>query len=201
MDVPTEVIEACKQGQPEAFEQLVRLTQRDVYSLALRLTGNPEDAADVTQETYIRLMRSIKSFRGEAKFSTWLYKVTSSVAITSLRKRARRRTEVSLDAEEWQEWVAPPSGEPVAELDRRQLGERLDSALKTLPEGYRMVVVLRDVYGLPLEEVGQELGITEGAAKVRLFRARQKLKKMLFDEAPGQPDGAGERKERSGGVS
>lgn len=196
VDVPTEVIEGCKQGRPEALEQLVRLTQRDVYSLALRLTGNPEDAADVTQETYIRLLRSIRSFRGEAKFSTWLYKVTSSVAITSLRKRARRRSEVSLDAREWEEWHAPASGEPGAELDRRQLGERLDSALKSLPEAYRAVVVMRDVYGLALGEVGEQLGISEGAAKVRLFRARQKLKQMLFDDAPVQSGSNGVLKER-----
>lgn len=184
MDVPSEVIEACQQGRPEAFEELVRLTQRDVYALALRLTGNPDDAADVTQETYIRLLRSIRSFRGEAKFSTWLYRVTSSVAITSLRKRARRRNEVPLEDEGWQEWPAGPAGEPGAELDRRLLADRLDSALLSLPDGYRSVVVMRDVYGLPLEEVGELLGITPGAAKVRLFRARGKLKELLFDEAP-----------------
>lgn len=205
MDVPTEVIEACKRGQPEAFEELIRLTQRDVYSLCLRLTGNPHDAADVTQDTYIRLMRSIKSFRGEAKFSTWLYQVTSSVAISSLRKRARRRGEVSLDAEEWQDgaqWRAPASGEPGAELDRHLLGERLDAALARLPEGYRSVVVLRDVYGLALEEIGVQLGISQGAAKVRLHRAREKLKDMLQEDAPAEHR-AGRRKrtEGRGGVS
>ena len=187
MDVPTEVIEGCQQGRPEAFEELIRLSQREVYSLALRLTGNPDDAAEVAQETYLRLLRSIKSFRGEAKFSTWLYRVTSSVAITSLRKRARRRHEVPLGDEEWQDWQdwqAPASGDPGAELDRRQLAERLDSALLTLPAGYRAVVVMRDVYGFSLEEVGNQLGISEGAAKVRLHRARQKLKEMLVDEAP-----------------
>ncbi|HLI57839.1 MAG TPA: RNA polymerase sigma factor [Actinomycetota bacterium] len=184
MDVPSEVIEACKQGRPEGFEQLIRLTERDVYSLALRLTGNPDDAADVTQETYIRLLRSIRSFRGEAKFSTWLYRVTSSVAITTLRKRSRRRKEVPLEGVEWQDWPAGPVGEPAAELDRRLLADRLDSALATLPDGYRSVVVMRDVYGLGLEEVGEALGISAGAAKVRLFRARQKLKELLFDEAP-----------------
>lgn len=199
MDVPAEVIEACKQGRPEGFEQLIRLTERDVYSLALRLTGNPDDAADVTQDTYIRLLKSIRTFRGEAKFSTWLYRVTSSVAITSLRKRSRRRNEVPLEGVEWQDWPAGPVGEPGAELDRRLLADRLDSALQTLPDGYRSVVVMRDVYGLGLEEVGEALGITAGAAKVRLFRARQKLKELLFDEAPvtgGRPQrGTGDHPE------
>jgi RNA polymerase sigma-70 factor (ECF subfamily) len=202
VDVPSEVIEECKQGRPDAFEELIRLTQRDVYSLALRLTGNPDDAAEVTQETYIRLLRSIPSFRGEAKFSTWLYRVTSSVAITSLRKR--RRNEVPLESEEWQDWHAPASTEPGAELDRRELAERLDEALRSLPDGYRTVVVLRDVYGLPLDEVGGQLGISEGAAKVRLHRARQRLKEMLYEDRPaesrrnGPPDGepAGRRRKK-----
>jgi RNA polymerase sigma-70 factor (ECF subfamily) len=195
VDVPSEVIEKCKQGRPEAFEELIRLTQRDVYSLALRMTGNPDDAAEVTQDTYIRLLRSIRSFRGEAKFSTWLYRVTSSVAITNLRRRTRRRNEVPLESEEWQDWHAPASTEPGAELDRRELAERLEEALRSLPDAYRMVVVLRDVYGLPLDEVGGQLGISEGAAKVRLHRARQRLKEMLYDHRPadsrwdGPPDG------------
>ena len=204
MDVPSEVIEECKQGRAGAFEELIRLTQRDVYSLALRLTGNPDDAAEVTQETYIRLLRSIRSFRGEAKFSTWLYRVTSSVAITSLRRRARRRNEVPLESEEWQDWHAPASSEPGAELDRRELAGRLDEALRSLPDGYRAVVVLRDVYGLPLDEVGTQLGISEGAAKVRLHRARQRLKEMLYEDSPaesrrnGPPDGeaAGRRRKK-----
>ena len=200
MDVPTEVIESAQQGRPEAFEELIRLTHRDVYALALRMTGNPDDAAEVAQETYIRLLRAIRSFRGESKFSTWLYRVTSSVAITSLRKRARRRGEVPLEQEDWQDWHASPSGDPVAELDRRQLAERLDSALASLRPGYRAVVVMRDVYGLSLEDVGSELGISEGAAKVRLHRARQKLRQLLAEEAPVAGE-AGRPGAEEGGVS
>ncbi|MEO7802941.1 MAG: sigma-70 family RNA polymerase sigma factor, partial [Actinomycetota bacterium] len=78
MDVPQSVIEACKRAEPGAFEELIACTHKDVYSLALRLVGNPDDAADVTQETYIKLLRTIKQFRGDSKFSTWLYRVTSN---------------------------------------------------------------------------------------------------------------------------
>lgn len=196
MDVPTEVIEACQQGSPVAFEELVRLTQREVYTLALRLTGNPDDAAEVTQEVYIRLLRSIRTFRGEAKFSTWLYRVTSSVAITALRTRARRRREVPLEEQGWEDWKGSASEEPEPELDRRELAQRLDAALATLPEGYRSVVVLRDVYGMSLAEVGEQVGISEGAAKVRLFRARQKLMELL-KEGEAQAPRSGRRKRRS----
>jgi RNA polymerase sigma-70 factor (ECF subfamily) len=149
----------------------------------LRITGNPDDAAEVTQETYIRLLKAIRSFRGEAKFSTWLYQVTSSVAITALRKRARRRHEVPLETPELEEM--PGSDDPVLGAERRELHEQLEAAIRSLPDGYRAVVVMKDVYGLSLEEAGRQLGISEGAAKVRLFRARQRLRSMLAGHGAG----------------
>lgn len=194
MDVPEELIEACKQGKPEAFEQLVRLTHKDVYALSLRLLGNPDDAAESTQETYIKLLRTIRSFRGDSKFSTWLYRVTSSVAISALRKRARRRLDVPLESIEWHAISGP--AEPSAEAERTLLRERLDQALISLPAGYRAVVVLKDVYGFSLAEIGNQLGITEGAAKVRLFRARQRLKDKLHEDRP--PEGRRRRKAADG---
>ncbi len=186
MNVPTTVIERCRKGEREAFEELVRLTHREVYALALRLTGNRDDAAEVSQETYIRLLRSIRSFRGEAKFSTWLYRVTSSVAITRLRTRAHRLEEPLEPAAMWDR-PAPASTDPADALDRKLQRERLDQALLALPVDSRTVVVAKDIYGLSLAEIGSQLGISEGAAKLRLFRARRRLKEMLYEhdwEAP-----------------
>ncbi|MGH2705493.1 MAG: RNA polymerase sigma factor [Actinomycetota bacterium] len=177
MDVPSPVVERCQRGEPEAFDELVRLTHRHVYSLALRIMGNADDAAEVTQETYIRLLKAIRSFRGEAKFSTWLYQVTSSVAITALRKRARRKHEVPLETPELEQMSGPD--DPALGAERRELHEQLEAAIQSLPEGYRAVVVMKDVYGLSLAEAGRQLGISEGAAKVRLFRARQRLRSLL----------------------
>lgn len=182
MDVPDDVIEACKRGEPDAFEELVRLTHKDVYSISLRLLGNPDDAAESTQETYLKLLRTIRSFRGDAKFSTWLYRVSSSVAISGLRKRARRRLEVPIETTDWQGITG--SLDPSVEAERHELRDRLDGALLALPAGYRAVVVLKDVYGFSLAEIGKQLGITEGAAKVRLFRARQRLKDKLYEDGP-----------------
>lgn len=200
MDVPESVIEACQRGDSQAFEELVRLTHKDVYSLAYRLVGNRDDAAEVTQDTYLKLLRAIRSFRGESKFSTWLYRVTSSVAITALRRRARRREDLSLDAEGVREH--PAFVDPGIETERRDLRHRLDESLAQLPAGYRTVVVMKDVYGFSLDEIGRQVGISEGAAKVRLFRARQRLKDMLYDEAP-RPQGRGAlpRRQRRHGMS
>ena len=193
MDVPQEVIESCQRGEPEGFEELVRLTHRDVFTLALRIVGNREDAADVSQETYIKLLRAIRSFRGDSKFSTWLYRVTSSMAISHLRKQSKRRTDVSIDAEGASELQSLT--DPGIEAERRELKLQLDEALQTLPFGYRAVVVMKDIYGFSLEEVGRQLGITEGAAKVRLFRARQRLKDRLYDQAGSRVSTKRSRKE------
>ncbi|MCA1840490.1 MAG: RNA polymerase sigma factor [Actinomycetota bacterium] len=184
MDVPNSVIEACKAGDPRAFEELVKLTHKDVYSLAYRLVGNPDDAAEVAQETYMKLLRSIRQYRGDSKFSTWLYRVTSSVAITGLRKRSRQRLDVALDEGQWDMIPADPSADPAQRFEREALKDRLDGCLRALPVGYRSVVVLKDIYGFSLAEIGKQLGISEGAAKVRLFRARQRLKEMLYEDGP-----------------
>lgn len=180
LEVPLSIIEACKRGESKAFSELVELTHRGVYSLALRMVGNPEDAADVTQDTYIKVLRAIKQFRGEAKFTTWLYRVTSSVAISKLRKRSRLMHEMAIDEAQWASFPASPASDPVEASEKKLLRERLDEALLGLPEGYRSVVVLKDIYGFSLADIGNQLGITEGAAKVRLFRARQRLRTMLY---------------------
>lgn len=179
MAVPHSVVEACQRGDPRAFEELVRLTHRDVYTLALRMLGNAEDAADVAQETYIKVVRSIGGFRGEAQFSTWLFRVTANAAISTLRRRAARGREEPLEVEDWERLPPAEGADPAIHLEQRELRDRLEQAIAALPEGYRAVVVGKDVYGLSLAEIGGRLGISEGAAKVRLFRARQKLREML----------------------
>lgn len=186
MEVPDAVVEACKRGEPLAFEELIRLTHAEVYSLALRLAGNPDDAAEISQETYMKLLRTIKQFRGDSKFSTWLYRVTSSVAISSLRKRSRQRLDVPLEEEDWRALPAGESSDPALDLERRMLRDKLDRAIQELPAGYRTVVVMKDIYGFSLNEIGKELGISEGAAKVRLFRARQRLKETLYEDGPAE---------------
>lgn len=182
MEVPPSVIEACKRGDQAAFEELIRLTHKSVYTQALRIVGNPEDAAEVSQETYIRLLRVIRQFRGESKFSTWLYRVTSNTAFTSLRKKKRRNPEVSMAMEDWNLIPAAPSADPAVTAEQHFLKEGLDGAIASLPQDHRVVVVMKDVYGLGFDEIARQLNITEGAARVRLFRARRRLKSLLFEE-------------------
>lgn len=173
-----DLVTAARDGDREAFDELVRATYADTYTLALRLTGNEEDARDVVQDAYIRAFRGLEQFRGDAQFSTWMYRITANCANTALSKRTKHRHDVLDDIEP----VADerPSVDPQVQTDANALRSRLTTALTELPPKLRQVVVLRDIYDLPHEAIAEELGISETAAKVRLHRARKKLREDLF---------------------
>jgi RNA polymerase sigma-70 factor (ECF subfamily) len=177
------LVAAAKAGDRTAFEALVRATSAEIYTLAYRLTGDEEDARDVVQDAYFRAFRSIKRFRGEARFSTWMYRITANCAATHMAKRTKGRHEELSDDEP----VADqrPDNDPEAMAEAGALRDRVTTALAELPPRLRAVVVLRDVYDLPHEAIATELGITEAAAKVRLHRARRKLRERLFP-LPGE---------------
>jgi RNA polymerase sigma-70 factor (ECF subfamily) len=143
----------------------VRATSADAYALALRLVGNEHDARDVLQDTYLRAFRSLRKFRGDSAFGTWLHRITVNCSATFVAKR-RRCSHVELDDEvevlEMRAETDPETAAGTAD-DRHRLVE----ALAGLPDQMRMVVVLRDVYDMPHEEIARELGITQTAAKVR----------------------------------
>jgi RNA polymerase sigma-70 factor (ECF subfamily) len=173
-----ELVAAAKAGDSRAFEELVRATYTDVYTLAYRLTGNEEDARDVVQEAYLRAYKGLKRFRGDARFSTWMYRITANCANTAMGKRARHRHE-ELD-EDSPLSDTRPEHDPEVAADAELLRARLNEALDELPPRLRAVVVLRDVYDLPHQAIADELGISEAAAKVRLHRARRRLRERLF---------------------
>lgn len=181
-----ELIEAAKVGDRSAFEELVRRTYLDTYTLAHRLTGNEEDARDVAQEAYLRAWRGIGKFRGDAQFSTWLYRITANASAAHLRKRRRHAAE-PFDEARHDSLELRPDSSPAAVAEGRELLGKLSAAVDALPPKLRQVVVLRDVYSLPHEAIAAELGISEAAAKVRLHRARRKLRDVLDarDEGTG----------------
>jgi RNA polymerase sigma-70 factor (ECF subfamily) len=173
-----DLVTAARDGDPEAFDELVRVTYTETYTLALRLTGNEEDARDVVQEAYLRAFKGLKRFRGDAKFSTWMYRITANCANTHLTRRTKHRHE-ELD-ERHPVIDERLSSDPQRQNDASELRGRLTVALEALPPKLRQVVVLRDIYDLPHEAIAAELGISETAAKVRLHRARKKLRDDLF---------------------
>lgn len=170
-------MEAARRGDRDAFNELVRSTYRDIYSLAYRLTGNPDDASDVVQDAYVRAYRAIRRFRGDSSFSTWMYRITSNCASTHLSRRSRQRTEELSDDVPIVD--LRPEQDPSLRAEAAILRHHIDRAIRALPDRLRQVVVLRDLHDLSHSEIAAELGITTSAAKVRLHRARQRLRTIL----------------------
>lgn len=179
--VTDELIARAKAGDRDAFNELVRHTYKRVHAVAVRLTDNEQDADDVVQDTYVRAFRSLRRFRGDARFTTWLHRIATNTAFT-LHERRTRHTHGDIDAvPDVADISVDADPEASAEVDA--VGARLISALNGLPSRLRSVVVLRDVHGMSHREIADELEITESAAKVRLHRARARLRDVLSRDA------------------
>jgi RNA polymerase sigma-70 factor (ECF subfamily) len=175
-----ELVSAARVGDRSAFDEIVRRTFSDTYTLAYRLTGNEEDANDVVQEAYIRAWRAIGKFRGEAQFSTWMYRITANAAASATKRRRRLRTAALDDVPEPVD--DRREGRPAEMAESSEAAVRLAAAVQDLPPTLRSVVVLKDVYGLSHEDIADELGISVAAAKVRLHRGRRRLRDVLYDD-------------------
>lgn len=177
--VSFDLVERCKRGDEQAWAQLVRATHKEVYTLCLRILREPDDAAEATQEAYVKVWRGLAGFRGDAKFTTWLYRVAANAAISRQRRRKRARLhETHGDDEVLAQIPAPGSTETTvaAKIDL----DILERALQRLPEHYRSALLLRDVYGFSIDEIAKQLKISESATKVRIHRGRKKLKDLVF---------------------
>jgi len=172
----SELIDLARRGDSDAFGELVWRYRDTVYTLAVRLVG-PDLAPDVTQEALIRAWRAMPRFRGDAALGTWLHRITVNTAWT-LRRRAARHETQQLD-----EAIVDPSDGPERAGELAETRAELGSAINQLTPGQRVVLVLRDVYGWSHAEVGRELGITQTTAKVRLHRARKRLRALLDGES------------------
>ena len=173
-------------GDANAFETLVLEYEKNVYNIALRMTGNSEDAADMTQEACIKAYNSLQSFRGDSKFSVWLYRIVSNVCLDFLRSKNRRPT-VSLsveddDGEDAQLDVADESQSPELLLDRKLTRDSVRRGLDSLPPDYRQILLLREIQGLSYDEIAQALSLEVGTVKSRIFRARKRLCTFLIDD-------------------
>jgi RNA polymerase sigma-70 factor (ECF subfamily) len=185
MDVDPALVKACQRGEAGALDALIRATYADVYALCRRMLADPDEAADATQEVFVRVMRSVLGFRGESAFGTWLHRVTVNVCLTALRRRSRARatgmvaggTPFALPGDETE--LTPTSSSPSELAETADLLARSETALAALPEDARAVVVLRDLEGLSTREVAELLGVTETVVKVRLHRAHARLRAMV----------------------
>lgn len=171
-----ELIAGVLAGDPGAERGLYDAHVERVYRMAYRMLGDVERAKDAVQDTFIRVFRQLRTFRGEASLGTWIGAIAISTALNEMRKVRRLRTrELPLEA-----GAAVGSSPRDAEPD---LKTRLYGAIDALPEGYRTVFVLHDVEGYTHEEIGTMLGIQSGTSKAQLFRARNRLREALADFA------------------
>ena len=176
-------------GDLGAYDDLVRKYHGKLYGLVYNMTSNKEDAEDLLQEVFHKAYTSLPKFKGDASFYTWIYRIAINRSINFLKKRKKRQT-LSLDnvdsgIERDEAYVELSSREsPVRDISISELQEKLNVALQTLSEKHRTVVVLHDVQGVPHQEIGQMLGISEGTVRSRLFYARQRLQHELAEFAP-----------------
>ncbi len=175
------ILTRARRGETAAFEELVRLYEKRVYAVALRSSGNPEDAADIVQEVFLRAWRSIESFRGDSGFSTWLFRITMNLCVDHARhKHAQPQTQPIVTDDETERPLPDPAPTPEEHLDNRELGRELAAALEEISEEHRRIVLLRDVSGMSYTEIAEVLEISEGTVKSRLSRARIALRKVLL---------------------
>ncbi|HJX85587.1 MAG TPA: sigma-70 family RNA polymerase sigma factor [Candidatus Angelobacter sp.] len=178
------LVQAAKKGDLEAFSQLVKRYDRNIFRIAQHITHNEEDAQDVVQEAFLKAYRNLQQFQGNSKFYTWLVRIAVNEALMKLRRRRADKT-VSIDEDVETEdgsmprEVADWSPNPEQLYGQSELGDILKKTIQGLPPGFRTVFVLRDVEGLSTEETAEMLGLSVPAVKSRLLRARLQLRERL----------------------
>lgn len=183
------LIARAQVGDTAAFRSLVERHQRRAYGIALALVKDENDARELVQDAFLRVYKSLNSFQGSSSFFTWLYRIITNLSIDLLRRPGHRATELDegrLELEEDQEALFPflsrvDGSDPVDVVRRKEIGERLQTALDALPSYHRGVIVMREIEGLSYEEMAQAMGVSKGTIMSRLFHARQKLQRALAD--------------------
>ncbi|HEV8339154.1 MAG TPA: sigma-70 family RNA polymerase sigma factor [bacterium] len=167
-------------GDLQAFDRLVAAHEDRIYHAAYRITGNADDARDAAQEAFLKAFRALPRYRHESAFSTWLHRIAVNASLDLVRRRPHVPP---LPLED----VALPAsvGNPEPEAERSDLQRRVHQALGRLPHDHRVIIVLRDLQGLAYEEVAEVLRIPIGTVRSRLSRAREALRVLLIDLAPG----------------
>ena len=177
-----ELIAKAKQGDMQAFEELILKHEKIVYNVALRMMNHSEDAKDISQEVFLKAYRNIKNFDERSMFSTWLYRITTNTCIDEMRKRKGKQSyslEEELENEDgsMQRQIADEGDTPEESLMRGEEKGEILQALDTLSEEHRAAIILRDVKGLSYEEISEIIELPMGTVKSRISRARNQLKK------------------------
>jgi len=174
-------IRRAQNGDGTALEELLLVYEKKVYNIAYRLMGSEADAADMAQEALIKIYRSIRGFKGEASFSSWVYRLTVNTCMDGLRKRKRAPISLEFACESGVSFEDSGADAPEARALSIERAEDIQKAINMLSAEHRAVVVMRDIGGLSYEEIASSLTISVGTVKSRINRGRQRLKELLLE--------------------
>ena len=178
-----QLVEAARQGDQEAFAQLVRNYEKRIFALTLRMCGNPADAEEAAQEAFLATWQGLPFFRGDSSFSTWLYRLASNACVDLLRKEGRHSAVAgpSLNDEELNIDVPDRLPSPQEEAERKELRAQIEEGLAALSPEHRQVLVLREMHQLSYDEIADTLELDVGTVKSRINRGRKQLRKILLE--------------------
>ncbi len=184
-DLEQKLLKNAQKGDIEAFEKLIEKHQKMVYNIAFRMMGNREDAYDMSQEVFIRVFNAIGRFKGNAAFSTWIYRITKNVCLDEHRKRKNKNT-LSIDKElegeqgSIQRQLRDDSPSPEEIFEKKAMKKTIQEAINNLPDQHKIVIILRDIKGFSYQEIAKIIECPEGTVKSRINRARKALKDILY---------------------
>lgn len=184
-----ELVLQSQKGDLSAFDQLVRRYYPKIYGLVYNMTGNREDAEDVVQDVFVKAHAKLGSFRGKARFYTWVYRIAINSTINFRKKRTRkaamRLDDLNPDVKQDQAFMRLFSGEtPLRRVKLNELQKKLNAAIQTLSDKHKQAVILHDIQGLPHEEIAKIMKCSVGTVRSRLFYARRKLQEELTEFVP-----------------
>jgi len=192
------LIDAAKGGSERAFEALVRRYEKKVFALTARLCADPEDAAEAAQDAFLAVWQGLPLYRGDANFSTWLYRLTANACMDILRREGRRAAGAGPSLDDGTLDLPSPLESPQEEAERRELREAIEAGLRTLPQEYRAALVLRELHQVSYSEIAQALDADLGTVKSRISRGRKLLRKYLVETGNFSPPGASKKAEGEG---
>ena len=193
-------VDAARQGDQSAFEQLVKLYEKRVLALTTRMCKNPADAEEAAQEAFLSAWPGLPFFRGDASFSTWLYRLASNACVDLLRREGRRQNAAgpSLNDEEARVEVRDPAPSPQERAEQAELREQIEAGLQALTPDHRQVLILRERHQLSDGEISQVVDVDVGTVKSRINRGRKQLRNFLLNSGNFSPPPASKKAERKG---
>ncbi|SDZ32345.1 RNA polymerase, sigma-24 subunit, RpoE [Proteiniborus ethanoligenes] len=184
VDREQKLIKKCMKGNLEAFDELIGKYEKTAYNIALKMLKNPEDAMDVSQEAFIKVFRSIKTFNFGSSFSTWLYRIVTNTCLDFLRKKTTNvysiDNPIQTDDGEIERDIPDDSHTPEELLERKLTKELVNNSIDKLDDNHRTVIILRDIQGFSYEEISTILDCSIGTVKSRISRARNNLKEIII---------------------